>query len=351
MECLERSAQFGCTSPRPDCSATGEDLRGHLLDPESLGLYDRAQYARRGFPLLPFDPRARIEWVKVRSVAGDEEKLVPVEFIYPRSILGRGLLVSETSSGTAAHFDKDAALVGAICELIERDCFMVFWHRQPPTPTLPIHQLQHAICEPDVSAMQGLGWVITVCDLNYDLGVPCFLAIALRGSQFACGLGCNLNARIALEHAFHELTLSLAHQPDESDAMTFFLQLSSVRAPEDHSRLYTSPAWNELLRDVFARVLQPSSKLPEDLSTPDDSEPAVHLSRLLDILTAHGFVPYWRDLTPDSIRLRGVWVVRAVVPGLIPIHFGSDRLRMACSRLRGASAPGRFQMLLPHFYA
>jgi hypothetical protein len=44
-------------------------------------------------------------------------------------------------------------------------------------------------------------------------------------------------------------------------------------------------------------------------------------------------------------------VVRAVVPGLIPIHFGSDRLRMACSRLRGASAPGRFQMLLPHFYA
>jgi ribosomal protein S12 methylthiotransferase accessory factor len=351
MEYLERSVQFGCTHPRIDRSANANELGDEALDPESLGLYDPAQYLWPGFLLSPFDPRAHVEWVKVEPVSGGRETLVPVEFIYPRSIVERKLLVAESSSGTAAHFDRVAALVAALCELIERDCFMVFWYRQPPTLTLPLYKIECPIFQEDLSMVQALGWLIVVCDLNYDLAVPCFLAIGLRGSQVACGLGCSLSARTALGHAFHELIRSISYQPIESEAPRFFLPLSSVRIPEDHRRLYTSTPWNELLRDVLARVLRPGVEFPKELSTTDNPNPPAELSSLLDVLAARGFTPYWRDLSPESVRRHGLWVVRTVVPGLIPIHFGGDRLRMACARLRGTSAPGRFQTLLPHFFA
>jgi hypothetical protein len=55
------------------------------------------------------------------------------------------------------------------------------------------------------------------------------------------------------------------------------------------------------------------------------------------------------DMTPPEARTQGVSVVRTSVPGLIPLYFGSDRIRLGCRRLWGRESPGRLCTLLPLF--
>ena len=50
-----------------------------------------------------------------------------------------------------------------------------------------------------------------------------------------------------------------------------------------------------------------------------------------------------------TLTQTGVVVVRVLVPGLIPIHFGYDNVRLGCARLCARNTPGRLSTLLPHF--
>lgn len=71
--------------------------------------------------------------------------------------------------------------------------------------------------------------------------------------------------------------------------------------------------------------------------------------KILDVVQARGYQADVCDLTPPPLAQGGVHVVRILVPGLIPIHFGYNRLRLGCKRLWAQETPGRLRTMLPHF--
>src|SRR5207248_2585771 len=112
-----------------------------------------------------------LEWLEVEDVFRGPPRLLPVEWVHPRVQLQRSPLVLETSSGTAAHVGTEAATLASLCELIERDAFLIFWHRQPVTSILPVDRLPSELRQ-ELFAAAALGFVITVCALSYDLDIP-----------------------------------------------------------------------------------------------------------------------------------------------------------------------------------
>jgi ribosomal protein S12 methylthiotransferase accessory factor len=358
MEGVERYAQFqpyiSAPNQNSDCSPVTvidsyASLKENAILPTACGLYSNAQYVAPGFSCVPFSEQMPIEWIEVYEALTNTRKLVPIEFIYPRAYINRNPIVIETSSGTAAHFNKDVATLLAICEVIERDSLMLFWYRQPPTATIPIETIPVPTLREDLRSIQALGFVVTVCCLKYDLQVPCFLVIAIKGNSFIYGLGCHPNWFCALSHAVVELSQSLFSQRRTPPREVKYQFLPHVKTPEEHYALYNQGPLHHVLRQMFAQVLY--SQKPEDVNMAFDeyASEKEYLNRLLETLNTLGYRSYICNITPKNLADCGIYVVRALIPGLIPIHFGYDRLRIGCRRLWSDGYPGRLSTFLPHF--
>ncbi|HEX6290601.1 MAG TPA: YcaO-like family protein [Herpetosiphonaceae bacterium] len=351
MECVERYAQFGCYAPPVAVVDTYAALMPDAISPLACGLYSAAQYASPDFGLAAFSEQEPLEWLDVVDLTTGAPRLLPVEFIYPRASLTRQPLVAETSSGTAAHSEPTAATVAALCELVERDSFMQFWYRQPTTQTIPIR----TIPQPDIRAalqeMQAVGYVVTVCSLVYDVALPCFLVLALKGDTFAYGLGCHPSRYHALHHAMLELAAGISTLHEGPLVRQIHGSLLDVRTPADHYHLYNGGPFHQVLRQVLSQVLRvgeaEASQTIEAQATTDEQA----LAHVLDALAACRYRAYGCDITPAVVADYGTTVQRVLIPGLIPIHFGYQRWRLGCRRLTQPTATGRLATLLPHFMA
>jgi ribosomal protein S12 methylthiotransferase accessory factor len=350
MECAERHAQFGRSNPPIAALDTFRSLGTDAVSPALCGLYSARQYATTGFGLSPFSQHSPLEWLTIVHLPSGARRLLPVEFVYPRASLKRPRLVVESSSGTAAHTDPCAAILAGLCEVIERDCLMVFWYRQPRTRAVAVEAIPYHEFRSDLRRLQQMGYVVTVCSLAYELDVPCFLVVALKGNSFVCGAGCHPDWRRALRHAVGELGQSLRQLMETPSATVVSRSLADVRTPADHYALYNRGPLHSVLRQVLAQALRPASDLPwQDYEvTPAGDARAV--DALVGMLARRGWDAYSCDLTPPELQDCGVHVRRVLVPGLVPVHFGYDRLRLGCRRLWDRHTPGRLCTLLPHFF-
>jgi ribosomal protein S12 methylthiotransferase accessory factor len=346
MECLERHAQFGCTTPLTR-AATGASLGATVLSPKSLGLYGDNQYDNPCFQFARYSEQDVLEWVDLIEVSTGQRRWLPVEFVYPRARIKRKPLVAGTSSGTAAHSSRTPALLAAICELVERDSLMMFWHRQPTTNVLPIDLADSSAAASDLDSIRAMGYVVVACLLEYDLGIPCVLALALRGDRFCYGAGCHPCLSNALEHAVCELGGLLRWQLLESKGTRCFLPLAEVKKPQDHYSLYDGGPFHDLLRQILKQTLAAPTQRNQEISRTLSDDGA--LGTVVNALTVRGYSIYACDLTPKPMRTWGLSVMCAFVPGLIPLYFGYDRLRLGCQRLWSRKGPGRLCNLLPHF--
>lgn len=340
IECAERWSQFARVTP-PVIRGTYAELAGVALCPLDFGLYSDAQYQRATTDLAPFDPHTPLEWVEAKTLPNGASRLVPLELIHPNAPIGRPRLAVETSSGTAAHLDTDEATVTALCEVVERDALMLFWHRRPTTPVQP-HSSLPANLRTELSSVRSNGHVACVCRLDQDIRIPTYLVLALRGTSVACGMGTHPDSAAALEHAVRELSADLRRSAKAIRRL--HLPLGLVRTPADHRALYDRGPLNAVLRAALA------NHLVRDAPVPPESDPApTSLQRALAALTAQGLTAYRCDITPPELDDSGARVIRVLVPCLIPLSFGTDRLRLGCTRLTGTAAPGRLSTLLPHF--
>ena len=346
-ECFERYAQFGCAARRVRV-ATGACLGDTAIVPEAPGLYSDDQYSDPHFPFARYSDREPLEWVELTDLKSRQPRYLPIEFVYPRAPMVRKPLVAETSSGTAAHSFGNAALLAALCELIERDSLMMFWHRQPPTQVLSLDWGVSDVAAADLESIRGMGFVVVVCLLEFDLGIPCVLALALRGNRFASGAGCHPCLNNALEHALRELGSCLRWQLTKGGQPRPWISLQEVRKPADHYALYDGGPFHDLLRQALENtVCSPAGVSRGTVKTMPDHEA---LEMVVRCLGDRGYRVYELDLTPAEIRPYGLSVTRACVPGLIPMYFGFGQMRLGCRRLCSREGPGRLCTLLPHFF-
>jgi ribosomal protein S12 methylthiotransferase accessory factor len=351
MECAERYAQFGCLDPPVAVVDSFDSLGTEPIAPTACGLYSARQYSTAGFGLAPFSPSATIEWVAIADLASGARRLLPVEFFYPRANLKRPRLVLESSSGTAAHTEPEAATRAALCEVIERDCLLLFWYRRPRTIAVAIDAIPAPDIREDLRRLQLMGFVVTVCALAYDLDAPCFLIVGLRGESFIYGGGCHPDWHRALTHAVTELGQSLRQLMATPTATVISRSLPDVRTPGDHYGLFNRGPLHGVLRQVLAQTLERADSVPWCSTRQAPMSDARAVEALLNLLAARGLRAYGCDLTPPELAGCGVHVRRVLVPGLIPIHFGLGRLRLGCRRLWDTGPPGRLRTMLPHCFA
>lgn len=305
-----------------------------FLDPRILTPYTPAQ---RHFlkDIEPFNPQKETEWVAgVRETSG-ERIWIPAELVFspPHPLRNyRKLCYHASSSGVAAHFDKQVAINVALYELIERDAFSVMWYAKRRVHSIPRRYFLNEL-QVRMSRWEDFGYKVTILDITLD-GPPVILVLIWsRGKlpALVSGAACRLSFLEAASRAFDEA---------EFMAVTWHrrrlkrnMSMCDIKSPDDHGLFYADP--KNLVHAEWLLKAEENEAGGKDFSG-----------------DLRHFDPIVVDITPDEEYGCGLTVVRVLSEKLMPINFGYGSEHYGHPRMKALQLPWSMRYpSIPHFFA
>jgi ribosomal protein S12 methylthiotransferase accessory factor len=227
------------------------------------------------------------------------------------------------STGTAAHPDIATALVSAICEVIERDAISITWLARLPLPMIEIDRPVPPRLNQSYSLLNGSLVKQYFFDATSDLGVPTVYALQLLDGH------ANLSQFVSCATGFDIPALCAKAIREASPARAIFQHHREIpSAVSDFATLYDGSTYlgrPEHRRQFAFLIDTPKRRSLSECSVSMPSSSASQLGFLVNRLRELGSDVIAVDITPDEVRNLGLWVVRVVIPGLMPmsiIHRG-----------------------------
>ncbi len=313
MEATERHA-CGIIPQEQIIKSSARKLKDRVLDPRRVVAYKNAQY-RNGLRFIQFSLDQQYWWKSVTILPEGHEKYLPIECLYypTRHEFAQNLYTAANSSGVAAGLSFEDALQRGLYEAIERDAFMITWLNRASMPLIDQRTIPEGYQE-RVRSLESLGYHIYFVDITLGF-IPVVLTIGVSKEvrpSLVLGAASNPNTEKAIGKSLSEIEHQLYWERRDPRNVRGISDPTEVIEVMDHSALYTSP--EHLSKAAFlwsgrTRPMRSNSSI-QDIST------------LVKELRQQGIETAVLDLTPEYLKKAGVWVIRAIPLGLIPISFG-----------------------------
>ena len=325
------------------------DLEG-AIDPRKTVRYHPAQYRLKGFPFRPFSEEVEYAWTEGRSELLGSRVYVLADCVYNSYAPMIPLYTRASSSGVAAHPDRQHAIKNGVLELVERDSFMIAYLTGLSFPAVSGKTLPGSI-QKRINHLRENGFEVRIKDLSIDLAPVVFVFAQNEGLSFTMCAGCSdFDIEEALDHALMEIEsavlIRLANGPLK------MVRPSETRTPEDHGALYEQKQYFRKA-DFLARGKQVIALREAGRNA------ARSWQELLDRFAAKGWslVTVSLHLAEEFCGNDGHSIVRSMVPGIVPISFGyrqepcgMGRIYTVAKEIGGVSIVYQDMPKFPHPY-
>jgi thiazole/oxazole-forming peptide maturase SagD family component len=314
--------------------ATWAELREEAVHPERFALFSPEQYAQERFPYQPFTEQTRLRWVQGYVYPDKRPVWLPASLVYLpyRSRKEETRIVPSISTGLAAGPTLQAAILGGLYEVIERDAVSISWLNKLPPRELPADLLA-AYDRWEQVFPTDKGITYKLYDMTLDIPVPTILAFAHRPGEdrtlIHVGGSCRRNPLAAMDKALLECAQSFPYIPQ---LLSYYKDWDPGKAFEHvdtfqkHAVLYSKhpelqkqggylvhPQAETLFpfRPLSAASTLTAAHALDGATVDEDLSEVVRLlkEKDLDVIVV--------DLTTTDLRRIGAHVVRVVVPGML----------------------------------
>ena len=311
-------------------------MKKSYLDPRQVCLYYEKSSNSRGFPLQRFHSRTRLAWTQGQWLDTRKPVLLPAFLTYfsaPVSMDQRFTPI--TTSGLATSTSVDNAALRAICELVERDAFIITWLAQLPARRIIIDNLLDLKTRAIARQFQRRGFEMRLYLLNVGINLPVVLSLILGDGKNWPGatvaLGAHANPIEAVRKAIieHALMGPGIRREMLADRWIIPARKREIKTTFDHA-LYYVPAYRARNFKFLDSGELPPIKLSE-LKQPTH----LSLGGIVQTLTGAGARVAIKDLTPPDVAYDSPFrVVRALATGLQPLWWGGQMPCLISPRLR-----------------
>ena len=301
------------------------NLKKSAINPEQFVLFSDEQYRTSSFPFSRFCNDTVINWTKGFSLITEKEVLVPAQIVFmPYNYRKNESLISYSSStGLSCRTSLEEAILYGLYETIERDAFTIFWMSRPNVTKLNTYRLK--TLAPLFDKRYNLpNWKHYVCNITSDITVPTFFTLSLGylnfGSAVCVGASCNLSSTKAISKSLLEsaqATSFLLYQFSK-EKKTYRNDFSDVIDFDDHGEFYSRMP---KFQTVFNFIKNSNNYVNEqELEELSSNNVLLDLNNILKILQEKGMDVIVVDLTTSDVKSLGFFVVKVIVPQLIPLH-------------------------------
>jgi ribosomal protein S12 methylthiotransferase accessory factor len=319
-ECIER---YACGIVHPEALVFGSyaDLRAQgeqPVAPDDWALFAPEQYATA--PYAPFEHHTPLGWLRAADLRRWRTCLVPACLVYmpysfPFADQGEVEIATAISTGAACAPRRAEALLKGLCELVERDAFMIMWRNQLRCPRLridPAGRLGKIFARH--FARPGLRFELF--DTRLDLAIPSFCGVMLDERRNPPAIMVGGAAHPDPERAALKTLLELVQGLKWLDHMgprpiDPGPDYQNIRDFEDRVRLYAfgdmQPALDFLLAGDQTIDLA-------DIPALGGHDPSADLGRCVELLAAAGMDVYAVDITPSDAAHCGYSIIKMLIP-------------------------------------
>jgi ribosomal protein S12 methylthiotransferase accessory factor len=317
MEGAERYANMAYSSS-DFIVASANELGAAAIDLNRIARCSQREYAEPRCPYVAPDKGAPIRWARGYSLTAKCERFVPAVMTHLYTHPSREeRFWQEISTGVAAHVQLEAALTSAVCEVIERDAIAMTWLARLQLPRIELSHPLPASLATNFSLLER-GLVRQVFfDATTDVGIPTIYAVQLLDGHPTTAQYVNCATGFSAAEACAKTIREAA------PARPVLRTIGNVPQHSDEFRSLYDGAHHlgkAAHRGEFGFLLNSPRRKPlgaVEIDAPVGA--AQRLSYVVERLRALDMEVVAVDLTTDELRPLGIWVVRAVVPGLMPM--------------------------------
>jgi ribosomal protein S12 methylthiotransferase accessory factor len=337
LEGLERYCGIFPRGKRTVIHDTFRNLSDRALNAAEVGVYSAEQYVQTDFPFKPFDPDLPMNWVWGYSFRREAPILVPEQLAYYSAGQGDSF-VMEGSNGCALGGSLEEAIFYGIMEVVERDSFLLTWYAQLSVPRLNPYSSKDKELLLMIERLQTIeGYEVHLFNVTMESGIPSIWAIAKNkgetGANLICAGGAHVDPIRAAKSAIHELAGNIIFLGEmlNKNRKEYYEMLDDpylVRQMEDHSFLYSLPEAEDRLHFLLDQN-RPFRTFEEEF------KPRVRLADLTDELkdvlqrfNRLNFDVIVIDQTAPEILRNGLYCVKVLIPGMLPMSFGHHLVRL-----------------------
>jgi ribosomal protein S12 methylthiotransferase accessory factor len=320
--------------------SAGEAIHPNIVMGFSAAQYEgreaqNAKESRFNHTPEPLPDDLPIDWTPVWSLTKQRQTYLPTQLVYfnaPAAGENPTLYAAGCSNGNASGNTPEEAILQGFFELVERDAVALWWYNRLPRPAVATETFG----EPYLRTLtrhylERYGRECWALDLTTDLGIPVFVALSrvvdAPQEKILFGLGCHLDAKIALQRAFAEMNqlLILAQAGDAG----------TLDDPETEQWLKTATLANQ------PYLVADPSKAPvrfEDFPVRHTGDFVRDIDHCRGVVEGLGMEMLVLDQTRPNT---GMPVVKVIVPGLRHFwaRFGPGRLYDAPVKLGWLETP------------
>jgi ribosomal protein S12 methylthiotransferase accessory factor len=337
LEGLERYCGIEPRGKRTVVYDSYRNLADQALNPLKVGVHAKEQYARPDFPFKPFHPDRPMNWVWGYSFLQERPILVP-ELLAYYSLGGGDGFVYETSNGCALGGSLEEAIFHAILEVVERDSFLMTWYAQLPLPRLDLNSANDKELQLMVERVRVVaGYDLYFFNSTMEHGIPSVWAVAKnrkqKGLNLICAAGAHPDPIRAVKSAIHELAgmMLVLDEKLEANRKKYEKMLHDpllVQQMEDHGMLYGLPEAEERLQFLLDDN-RPLRTFEEEFERQTKSTDLTDdLRGILQKFRQLNLEVIVVDQTTPVIKRNGLYCVKVLIPGMLPMTFGHHLTRV-----------------------
>lgn len=337
-EALERYA--ACfMGARRTVFAAWKDLREPAVHPEEFELFSDRQYNHPEFPYTRFREDLPTTWIEGFELPDMRPVLLPAQLVYlqPDLAAGERRIAYNTSSGIALGSCPAMAVLSGLCEIAERDAFVISWENKLAFPGSDMAGAPAELRAFFAEHFHVPGIRLRVMDYTGFLGVPTAVVTARperdEGAAFAVGAASAASFSQAVMKATMEVyqTRALAKLLlYEGRERVFKTDFTDIKDFDDHVLYSAKPEH----RDVSAFMDSNRAEIPfateNDVAT-NDPERAIR--DLTARYRARGHRVYCVDITTTDLAQAGLTATTTLSPRLARLSIGMGGRFLGVRRL------------------
>lgn len=325
-EAIERYAA-GSYSYDQFVFSTYDDLQEKALNPREFSMFLPSQYEYSEFTLHKFSTQSLLNWTKAKYANNNDEVWVPASMVYcPFSVQeakNESVIFEAMSTGLAAHCSYEEAAINGILEIVERNNFMFNWLTQEKPRMLDKSSLNlehHQL----IDIYSRCGYEIYLSYNPGEDGIPSFIGV-MKGQRkynvpFLIAAATHLDPAQAITKCLEELALMerFCHRSMlSSSGLSVNADFNRITNLNDHIKLWFSPDMWPYSDFLLSNEAPITLKEIHNWST---CHPEKDLDYLIGAIGSLGYRTIIADISPGDIADLGLHVVRAIVPGYIPLN-------------------------------
>lgn len=296
-------------------------LRGNYLDPVSVVNFSSSQLKNKALSDFKFHEDAELSWVKGYSMIQKKPIFVPAQLIYvPYHIYNEPVIRLPITTGAACGTSLEEAIFRGICEIVERDSFMIFYLNKLFPTRLDLVGSKNEFLITLSNNYKRYNLDLYVFDISTDLPLTSIMAIIVDrsgvGPAISVGLKCSTLSGVAIVGAIEEAQQIRSWIRDE-----MYKHKEAIVKSDSLDLKERGLYWSKLdrIKDLdFFLNSKNIIRVDEFIKTSDAT--ATDFDGLIQMLKHKKLEAVFVDVTRPEVKKKGFVIVKVIMPQLQPLY-------------------------------